>query len=80
LIGNFKLAGILLAIISMEVAVLALNAGRCPLQRIAARYTADRSGNFDIYLPAWLAQRTMIIFGPLLLAGIAIGAFRWATQ
>ena len=80
LVGDLKLTGILLAVVGLEVATLAFNDGRCPLQDIAARYTDDRSGNFDIYLPAWLAARTMIIFGPLLLAGIAIAAFRWAAQ
>ncbi|OQW63480.1 MAG: hypothetical protein A4S17_06950 [Proteobacteria bacterium HN_bin10] len=76
--GSLRLALLLIAIVLVEVAVLALNAWRCPLQDVAARYTSDRSGNFDIYLPAWLAQRTMIIFGPLFALGLLATALRWA--
>ncbi len=36
---------------------------------LAARYTEDRRGNFDIYLPVWLARQNKTIFGTLFLAG-----------
>ena len=75
--GRLHIALALIAIVSIEVAVLALNAWRCPLQAVAARYTSDRRGNFDIYLPEWLASRTMIIFGPVFGIGIAATIATW---
>lgn len=76
--GRFALAAWLVGFVALECAVLAFNAGRCPLQGLAAPYTSDRSANFDIYLPAWLAGRTMIIFGPLFACGVVFAAWRWA--
>jgi hypothetical protein len=78
-VGRLDYALALIAVVMIEVLVLVLNAWRCPLQDVAARYTSDRSGNFDIYLPAWLAQRTMIIFGPLFAIGVIATALRWAA-
>lgn len=48
-----------------ELAVLLLNRMRCPLTIAAARYTNDRSANFDIWLPNWLARRSRPIFAVL---------------
>lgn len=61
----------------VEVVVLAWNGMRCPLTPIAARYTADRSPNFDIYLPRWLAARNKEVFGTLYALGVAFALFRW---
>ncbi len=77
--GNLVGAGWAIAVVLIEVAVLALNQGRCPLGRIVERYTDDRAANFDIYLPAWLASRTKPIFGPLFGAGVLFTVIRWAT-
>ena len=55
----------LTAFVLIECGILALNHGRCPLTDVAARYTAERGANFDIYLPNWLAQRNKAIFGAL---------------
>ena len=57
------------ALVMVEVAILVANGMRCPLTSIAARYTADRSDNFDIYLPAWLAKHNKTIFGSLFVTG-----------
>lgn len=54
-----------------EVVVLAGNRLRCPLTGMAERYTEDRSDNFDIFLPPWLAKHNKLIFGSL----FAIGEF-----
>jgi hypothetical protein len=78
-IGHITGAFWAIAIVMVEVAVLGLNHGQCPLGGIAARYTRDRTANFDIYLPAWLAGRTKTIFGPLFGAGIVFTALRWAA-
>jgi hypothetical protein len=48
-----------------EVGVLLLNRMRCPLTTVAARYTDDRTDNFDIFLPRWLARHNQFIFGTL---------------
>ena len=65
-------------IVLFEVAILALNKWRCPLTAMAARYTADRRANFDIYLPDWLARHNKSIFGTLYLAGVIFAFARWA--
>ena len=52
----------------VEILVLALNRMRCPLSDVAAHYTGDRSDNFDIYLPAWLARHNKLIFGSIFAA------------
>jgi hypothetical protein len=62
---RWRTAAILIAIVLTECAVVAFNSLRCPLTDIAARYTADRAPNFDIYLPVWLAANNKIIFGTL---------------
>jgi hypothetical protein len=75
---RFRAPAILSVVILVECAVLAVNGGRCPLTDWAARYTADRACNFDIYLPEWLAQYNKQIFGTLFVAGEALlGALWW---
>jgi hypothetical protein len=53
----------------LECGVLALNGGRCPLSDLAAKFTADRAYNFDIYLPNALAKHNKTIFAVLFVAG-----------
>jgi hypothetical protein len=77
--GNLVGACWAIAIVLVEVVILGLNHGRCPLGRVVERYTADRAANFDIYLPAWLAGRTKPIFGFLFGGGVFLTAIRWAT-
>ena len=76
--GDVLKAALAIGVVMFEVVALALNKWRCPLSPIAARYTDDRSSNFDIYLPAWLAARTMPIFGTLYVAGIILTFITWA--
>jgi hypothetical protein len=59
-------------LVFVEVAVLAVNGGRCPLTAVAARYTDDRRDNFDIYLPLWLARYNKLIFGTLFVVGLLL--------
>jgi hypothetical protein len=66
---RFRGAALLTALVLLECVVLAGNQGRCPLSDLAARYTADRAPNFDIFLPNWLALHNKIIFGLLFVAG-----------
>jgi hypothetical protein len=75
--GEHRAAAWLAAIVFGEVSVLVLNRWRCPLTSIAARYTADRRANFDIYLPEWLAKHNKSIFGTLYFAGIVFALAHW---
>jgi hypothetical protein len=61
--GRFGSAAVLAIFVFAEISVLITNGWRCPLTNVAARYTDDRSDNFDIYLPLWLARNNKVIFG-----------------
>jgi hypothetical protein len=75
--GRFDRVLILAGIVMFEVLVLALNRWSCPLTPIAARYTADRRPNFDIYLPEWLARYNKQVFGSLFVLGLLFALLRW---
>lgn len=74
---QFRLAAFLTGLVLVECAVLAMNRGRCPLTDLAGRYTGDRTDNFDIYLPLWLARRNKTIFGTLFAIGELFVLWRW---
>ena len=67
----------LTGIVLVEILILAANGWQCPLTGVAARHTDDRSANFDIYLPAWLARHNKTIFGLLFVCGEAVVILRW---
>ncbi len=73
-------AGLAIGFVAVEVLVLLVNAMRCPLTAIAARYTGDRRDNFDIYLPLWLARYNKQIFGTLYIAGCIFTLATWLTD
>jgi hypothetical protein len=75
--GLFDVVGLLLICVLFEIAVLISSGWRCPLTLVAARYTADREANFDIYLPRWLARHNKTIFGWLFIAGLLFSFARW---
>jgi len=77
---RFHWTAILTGLVLLECAVLAVNGGRCPLSDVAARFTADRAYNFDIYLPGWLAQRNKLVFGVLFVAGEFVVLGRWLWE
>jgi hypothetical protein len=77
---RFRFAAILSALVLLECGVLALNHGQCPLTGLAANFTADRSPNFDIYLPAWLARNNKVVFGSLFLASELLVVLRWLLR
>jgi hypothetical protein len=64
-------------LVLVECGILALNRGRCPLTNLAARYTRDRTENFDIYLPRGLARHNKMVFGTLFIAGELLVLWRW---
>ena len=67
----------LILIVLVECGVIALNRGRCPLTDLASRWTTDRSPNFDIYLPTWLAEHNKSIFGTLFALILLFTLWRW---
>jgi len=76
----FGVAFALIAVVLVEVVVLACNRWRCPLTPIAARYTDDRRDNFDIWLPRWLARWNKQIFGSLYVAGVVLTLVLWLLR
>jgi hypothetical protein len=70
--GHDREASVLIMVVVVELLVLLVNGGNCPLTAVAARYTTDRRDNFDIYLPQWLARYNKIIFGSIYLFGVAV--------
>ena len=78
--GDLTGAGWAIAIVMVECVILGLNRGQCPLGKFAERYTDDRTANFDICVPAWLAGRTKPVFGSLFAGGILFTAIRWVIM
>ena len=78
--GRFGLATFFIGVVMVEVVVLLVNKMRCPLTGVAARYTAERADNFDIYLPLVIARDNKTIFGALCVAGIAYTFLAWLLQ
>jgi hypothetical protein len=77
-LGLWLTAFWLIAFVALEVAVLLVNQMRCPLTDVAGRYTTDRSDNFDIYLPLWIARYNKTIFGTLYVAAVVYTVLRWS--
>lgn len=77
-LGQQERAAVLIMVVLVELLVLLVNHGNCPLTAVAARYTTDRRDNFDIYLPQWLARYNKLIFGSIYLLGVAL-TFAGAT-
>lgn len=74
---QFHLAAVLTGLVLIECAVLAVNRCSCPLTSLAGRYTEERTDNFDIYLPLWLARRNKTIFGTLFVVGELFVLGQW---
>ena len=50
------------------------------MTNVAAHYTEQRTPNFDIYLPVWLARYNKTIFGVLFVIGELFVLGRWWTS
>lgn len=74
---RFAVAAVCSSLVLLECAVLAVNRCRCPLTDAAGRYTSERTANFDIYLPEWLARWNKEIFGTLFVCGEAFFLYEW---
>jgi hypothetical protein len=75
--GQYLPALIIIGLVTLEGMVLAMNRGSCPLTAVAGRYTEDRSANFDIYLPLWLARYNKQIFTTLFAIGVLVTLARF---
>ena len=75
--GQFGSVVVATILVFIEIAVLIANEWRCPLTNVAARYTDDRSDNFDIYLPLWLARNNKLIFGWLFAVVLVFALALW---
>jgi hypothetical protein len=78
--GGYGWAAALTGVVLVECGVLAVNRGVCPLTNVAAEYTRQRTPNFDIYLPVWLARYNKTIFGVLFVVGGVFAFWRWWTS
>jgi hypothetical protein len=74
---RFDWALLLTLIMLAECGVLALNGGRRSLTDCAARFTAERADNFDIYLPNWVARHNKVIFGALFVINECAVLYFW---
>ncbi len=59
-------------LLGFECVVIAANGWKCPITKVAEKYTDDRKPNFDIYLPEWLAKYNVKIFSVLIALEILI--------
>ena len=65
-----------LVLILIESAVFAGGGFRCPFTALAARY-AGEAGPADTFLPERCTRQTFLVFGPLIVIGLALLAARW---
>lgn len=73
-------AAVLIGVVLVECGVLAADRGRCPMTDLAAEQTEQRTANFDIYLPMWLARNNKTIFrGLFVIGGVFVLASWWRS-
>lgn len=78
--GHFRWAAALTIFVLFECAVLAVNRMRCPLTDLAGKYTEDRSPNFDIYLPRFVAEYNKQIFGTIFVVNGLLAWWIWVIR
>lgn len=76
--GSWLMICVILLVI--ESVVLASNNWICPMTPLAARYTNDRSANFDIYLPLLVAKYNKFIFGTIFILGLLLNLRNFFLQ
>jgi len=64
----------------IEGVILLINKGKCPLTSLAGKYSDNRSSNFDIFLPEWLAKYNKILFSAIFLVGLSLVLWRIANK
>jgi hypothetical protein len=66
-----------LVLILIESAVFAGGGFRCPFTALAARYSGGTSPVSDTFFPERCTRQTFLVFGPLIVIGLALLAARW---
>lgn len=54
------------SLLALEIFIITINWWKCPIAKIAEKFTQERQANFDIYLPEWLAKYNVLIFTVLM--------------
>jgi hypothetical protein len=60
----------------LEGLILLTFKSHCPLNLLARQYTNSTQDNFDIYLPAWLAKYTKLIYTGIFAIAIMITLYQ----
>ena len=68
------------ALILLEGLVLLLFKMQCPLTIMARRYSDSTKQNFDIYLPAWLAKHTKLLYTTIFILIVGLLVYRLTTN
>ena len=68
---------IALGLVLVEAAVFVFSGLRCPLTALAVRYGASRDGAYDTCMPERITRYTAVVFGPIMVAGVALLVIRW---
>jgi len=69
-----------IAVIVVEVLVLAVFRGRCPFTILAEQLGAVNGRVSDIFLPRWISDRILPIYGTLFAIGCALVTVRVLQQ
>src|ERR1041384_1824992 len=69
-----------IAVLLVEVLVLTFFRGRCPFTILAERLGAANGRVSDIFLPRWISDRVLTIYGILLAIGCALVGVRVFLQ
>ncbi len=65
-----------LTLVMLETIVFVGCGMKCPLTAVAVRYGARPDGPYDTYFPERCTRHTLTVFGPLILAGLALNLLR----
>jgi len=63
-------------LIGLEGLILVIFKCSCPITLIARKYSNSPKDNFDIYLPNWLAKRTVLIYVSILAVVTIINVYQ----
>jgi hypothetical protein len=64
-----------IVLLCIESLVLLVNGWVCPFTTIAMKYTSDRTDNFDIYIPLFIARYNKMVFGTIFIIGLLLLIF-----
>jgi hypothetical protein len=74
-----KWVWICISLVLLEIIILILFKRMCPVTLLARKYSDSSKGNFDIYLPEWLAKNNKLIYSIIFSIGLLILTYRLLT-